>query len=156
MRNTASPIAYYVIVTFLALSTVLMLISQTTPVFGYDLAVRLGFQKGADQITEVGVQTIRAFCVSDTVVFIPLTVLGLVGLLMKKRWAFYPTAAASGISIYWAIAYGLMVTNLQGTPGFHAVLEGPDWVIMGAYVGFGVWSLLYLMFRGERLLAKRV
>ena len=152
MKNTTSPAALRAIVIFLALSTVLMLISQTTPVFDYDLAVRLGFQKGADQITEVGVQTMRAFCVSDTVVFIPLTVLGLVGLLMKKRWALYPTAAASGISVYWVVAYGFMVNNLQGTPGFHAVLETPDWVIMGAYAGFGVWSLLYLMFRGERLL----
>ena len=156
MRNTASPIALRAIVIFLALSTVLMLIAQTTPVFDYDLAVRLGFQKGADQITEVGVQTIRAFCVSDTVVFIPLTVLGLVGLLMKKRWALYPTAAASGISIYWVFAYGFMVTNLQGAPGFHAVLAAPDWVIMSAYVGFGVWSLLYLMIRGDRMFRQSV
>jgi len=57
-----------------------MLLSQTTPVFDYDLAVRLGFQNGADKITEFGVQVIRAFCVSDTVVFIPLTVLSLIGL----------------------------------------------------------------------------
>ena len=73
-----------------------MLIAQTTPVFDYDLAVRLGLQKGADQITEFGVQTIRAFCVSDTVVFIPLTVLALIGMLMKKRWALYATASTSG------------------------------------------------------------
>ncbi len=112
MKNTPSPAAFRAIVIFLALSTVLMLIAQATPVFDYDLAVRLGFQKGADQITDFGVQVIRAFCVSDTVVFIPLTVLALVGMFMKRRWALYATASTSGISVYWVIAYGFMVTNL--------------------------------------------
>ena len=156
MKNIPSPAAYRAIVIFLALSAVLMLIAQATPVFDYDLAVRLGFQKGADQITDFGVQIIRAFCVSDTVVFIPLTVLALVGMLMKKRWALYATASTSGISVYWVVAYGFMVSNLQGAPGFHAVLEAADWVIMSTYVGFGVWSLLYLMFRGDRMFRQAV
>lgn len=156
MKNTPSPAAFRAIVIFLALSAVLMLIAQATPVFDYDLAVRLGFQKGADQITDFGVQVIRAFCVSDTVVFIPLTVLALVGMLMKKRWALYATASTSGISVYWVVAYGYMVTTLQGAPGYHAVLEAPDWVIMSAYVGFGVWSLLYLMIRGDRMFRQAV
>ena len=77
MTNAKSPVAFRAIVVFLALSTVLMLIGQTTPIFDYDLAVRLGFQNGADRISEFGVQVIRAFCVSDTLVFIPLTVLSL-------------------------------------------------------------------------------
>ena len=151
MNNAPSPAAFRAIVSFLALSTVLMLLTQTTPVFDYDLAARLGFQKGADQITDFGVRVIRAFCLSDTVVFIPLTVLALVGLLLKKRWALFPTAAAAGISIYWVIAYGVMVHNLNGMPGYQAVLAAPDWVIMSAYIGFGIWNLLYLMFRGDRL-----
>jgi len=151
MKSAKSPVAYWAIVVFLALSTVLMLIAQTPPIFDYDLAVRLGFQNGADKITEYGVQVIRAFCVADTLVFIPLTVLALIGLLLKKRWSLFATASLTGISIYWAVAYGFMVPFLNGMPGYHAVLAAPDWLIMGAYVVFGVWALLYLMFRGERL-----
>ena len=151
MKSAKSPAAFWAIVVFLALSTVLMLISQTTPIFDYDLAVRLGFQNGADTITEFGVQVIRAFCVSDTIVFIPLTVLALIGLLLKKRWSLFATASVTGISIYWVVAYGFMVSFLNGTPGYHAVLAAPDWIIMGAYAIFGVWTLLYLIFRGERL-----
>ena len=152
MTRAKRPIAYWVIVSFLALSTVLMLIAQTTPVFDYALAVRLGFQNGADKISEYGVQVIRAFCVADTLVFIPLTLIALVGLLLKQRWSLFATASLTGISIYWVVAYGFMVAFLNGQPGYHVVLGMADWIIMGAYATFGVWTLLYLMLRGDRLI----
>jgi hypothetical protein len=152
MACTKRPVAYWVIVSFLALSTVLMLIAQTTPVFDYPLAVRLGFQNGADKISEYGVQVIRAFCVADTLVFIPLTLIALVGLLLRKRWSLFAIASVTGISVYWVVAYGFMVSFLNGQPGYHVVLGVADWTIMGAYMLFGVWALLYLMLRGDRLI----
>ena len=152
MNRTKSPLAYWVMVAFLSLSTILMLIGQATPIFDYDLAVRLGFQNGAERITDFGVQVIRAFCVSDTVVFIPLTLLALIGLLLKKRWSLFVIAATTGISVYWVVAYGFMVRFLSGMPGYHVVLAAPDWIIMGSYALFGVWALLYLICRGERLI----
>lgn len=153
MFSAKRTLAFWIIVVFLALSAALMLIGQTTPVFNYDLAVRLGFQNGADQISEFGVQVIRAFCVSDTLVFVPLTLISLVGLVLRKRWALFTTAAVTvtGISVYWVVAYGFMVAFLKGMPGYHFVLAAPDWIIMGAYVFFGVWGLFYLIFRGDRL-----
>lgn len=153
MSHTKPPFAYWIMVVFLTLSTVLMLIGQATPIFDYDLAVRLGFQNGADRISEFGVQVIRAFCVSDTVVFIPLTVFALIGLLLKKRWSLFVIAATTGISVYWVVAYGCMVRFLNGMPDYHVILAAPDWIIMGTYTLFGVWALLYLIFRGERLIA---
>jgi len=60
----------------------------------------------------------------------------------------------TGISIYWVVAYGFMVSYLNGVPGYHVVLAATDWVIMGAYVIFGVWALLYLIFRGDRLVGQ--
>ena len=153
MNNDKRPFAYWLIVAFQALSTVLMLIAQATPLFDYELAVRLGFQNGAERISDYGVQVIRAFCVSDTLVFVPLTLFSLIGLLRRRRWALYCTAATSGISLYWVCAYGFMVSFLSGRPDYHAVLVAPDWAIMGAYVLFGVWTLCYLIWRGERLLA---
>lgn len=153
MNQAKRPPAFWGIVVFLALSTLLMLVAQTTPIFDYALAVRLGFQNGAERISEFGVEVIRAFCVADTLVFIPLTLLSLIGLLLRRRWALFTTAAVAGISVYWVVAYGFMVTLLSGRPDYHATLAAADWIIMSAYVGFGVWGLLYLIVRGERLVA---
>lgn len=114
-----------------------MLIGRATPIFDYDLAVSLRFQNGAERVTEFGVQVIRAFCVSDTVVFIPLTLLALIGLLLKKRWSLFVIAATTGISV-WVVAYGFMVRFLSGMPGYHVVLAAPDWIIMSSYALFGV------------------
>ena len=153
MSRNKSPLAYWVMVIFLTLSTILMLIGQAIPIFDYDLAVRLGFQNGADRITEFGVQVIRAFCVADTAVFIPLTLFALIGLLLKKRWSLFVIAATTGISVYWVVAYAFMVRFLNGMPGYQVTLAVPDWIIMGSYTLFGIWALLYLICRGERLIA---
>ena len=45
-----------------------------------------------------------------------------------------------------------MVNFLSGMPGYHVVLGVADWIIMGAYVLFGVWGLLYQILRGDRLI----
>ena len=45
-----------------------------------------------------------------------------------------------------------MVAFLNGMPGYHVVLGPADWIIMGAYVAFGGWGLLYLILRGDRLI----
>ena len=116
MTHAKRPIAYWVIVSFLALSTVLMLIAQTTPIFDYPLAVRLGFQNGADQISEFGVQVIRAFCVSDTLVFIPLTVIALIGLLLRKRWSLFATASVTGIRSIGSSPTASWSTSLAACP----------------------------------------
>ena len=153
MSRNKSPLAYWVMVVFLTLSAILMLIGQATPIFNYDLAVRLGFQNSAERITDFGVQVIRAFCVADTAVFIPLTLFALIGLLLKKRWSLFVIAATTGISVYWVVAYAFMVRFLNGMPGYQVTLAAPDWIIMGSYTLFGIWALLYLICRGERLIA---
>ncbi len=153
MTSRRRPTAFWVIAVFLATSVVLMLIGQTTAIFNYDLAVRFGFQNGPNEISEFGVQVIRAFCVSDTCVFIPLSFVSLIGLLRKKHWALFTTAAVTGISVYWVVAYGFMVTYLKRVPDYHVELGLADWLIMCVYVCFGVWALFYLIFRGDRLIS---
>ena len=56
MANARRPIAFWIIVSFLAISILLMLIGQTMAVFNYDLAVRLGLQESPGQVSEFGVQ----------------------------------------------------------------------------------------------------
>ena len=70
---------------------------------------------------------------------------------LLTRWSLFAIASVTGISIYWVVAYGFMVAFLSSQPGYHVVLGVADWIIMGAYALFGVWALLYLMLRGDRL-----
>lgn len=59
----------------------LMVAGQTLAVFDDNLAVRLGLQDFLKQVTEFGVQINRAFGAGDTVIYVPLLLASLVGLI---------------------------------------------------------------------------
>ena len=152
MANAGRPVAFWFIVFFLAVSILLMLVGQTMAVFNYDLTVRLGLQESLEQVGESGVQVNRAFGAGDTVVYVPLIVVSLVGLLLNKRWSLLPTAAVAGVSAYWSTTVGFIFLFLPGTPGYTYVPPFAIWFFVGSYAAFGVWCLFYLLFRGETLL----
>ena len=152
MPSAKHPIAFWIIVYFLAVSIILMLTGQTMAVFNYDLAVSLGLQESLGDVGEYGVRVNRAFGAGDTVVYIPLMVVSLVGLFLRKRWSLLTTAAAVGVSAYWSVTISFMMAFLPGASGY-SLVPGPEyWLFLGAYIVFGVWGLLYLIFRGDTLL----
>lgn len=152
MSGTARPVAFWIFVIFLTLSTIAMLMGQTLAVFNYDLAVRLGLQESIDQVSGFGVQINRAFGASDTVVYVPLMVASLAGLFRRKRWSLLTTAAVVGISAYWSTTIVFAFLFLPAAPGY-ANVPGPEiWAFVGAHLAFGVWGLFYLLARGESLL----
>lgn len=152
MTNARRPIAFWIVVVFLAISVPLMLMGQTMAVFDYELAVRLGLQESLGQVGEFGVQVNRAFGAGDTVVYIPLIIASLVGLFLRKRWSLLATAAVAGVSAYWSVTVSFMFLFLPRAPGYGYV-PGPEiWFFVGAYTAFGVCAFFYLLFRGDALL----
>lgn len=152
MADGNRPLAFWVIVLFLGASIILMLMGQTMAVFNYDLAVRLGLQESLTDVSRFGVEVNRGFGASDTVVYIPLLVVSLAGLLLKRHWSLLTTAAAAGVSAYWAVTVTFILFFLPGTPGYSYV-PGPEiWLFVGTYAVFGVWTLFYLVLRGDALL----
>ena len=101
---------------------------------------------------EFGVQVNRAFGAGDTVVYIPLMVVSLAGLLLKKRWSLLTTAAAVGVSVYWSVTVSFILAFLPGVPGYTLVPGLEYWLFLGAYMAFGGWGLFYLIVRGDALL----
>lgn len=147
------PFAFWVITSFLSLSLVLLLMGQTMAIINYDFAVQLGLQEDIKDVGDFGVQVNRAFGVGDTIVYIPLIAISIIGLILRKRWSLLTAAAAMGISAYWATTIVFMLFFLHGTPGY-ALEPGLEyWLFMAAFIIFGVWGLLYLVFRGEKLIA---
>ncbi|MHC5054687.1 MAG: MYXO-CTERM sorting domain-containing protein [Planctomycetota bacterium] len=145
------PVAWWVLVIVLALSVVLILMGQTMAVVDYDLTVSLGLQESADEIGGSGVEVNRAFGAGDTVVYLPLLVASLVGLVMRRRWALVVTAGATAVTAYWSAVVIFMFLFLPGAPGYDHTPAPATWVIVGAYLVFGVWGFLYVLLRGEAL-----
>jgi hypothetical protein len=146
------PAMFWFIVLFLAVSVVLMLAGQTLGVFNYELAAQMGLQEKPEEMTEFGVQVNRAFGAADTVVYLPLIVISMVGLILGKRWSLLVLAAFFGASAYWTATVSFMLLFLPGVPGYSNV-PGPEiWLFIGTYMVAGVVGLLYIVWRGEELL----
>ena len=152
MSSKSRPLAFWIFAILLFLSIVLMLIGQTMSVFNYELTVDLGLQESPEQVGEYGVQVNRAFGAGDTIIYIPLLIVSLVGLWFRRRWALIVTGAVTGVSAYWSVTVSFIMLFLQGTPGYN-YLPGPEiWVFVGAYFLSGIGGFIYLIANGDSLL----
>ena len=153
MEYIKRPVAFWIFTGFLTVSMILLLMGQTMALVDYDYAVQLGLQESVKEVSSFGVQVNRAFGAGDTIVYVPLIALSIIGLVLKKRWSLITAAAVMGISAYWATTIVFMLIFLPGTPGYSLQPGMEYWFFMAAFIIFGIWGLLYLMFRGEKLLA---
>ena len=131
----------------------LLLMGQTMAIFNYEFAVKLGLQEDVKEVSEFGVQINRAFGAGDTVVYMPLLAISLVGLFLKKRWSLVTTAAIMGISAYWATTVAFMLFFLRGVPNYNLEPGLEYWLFLGAYIIFGVCGVVYLIFRGDNIIS---
>ena len=152
MEKSKRPFAFWFIIVFLSVSLIFLLMGQSMAVINYDFAVQLGLQESIDEVGMFGVQLNRAFGAGDTVIYIPVVIMSIIGLVLKKRWSLITTAAVMGISAYWATTVSFMLIFLKGVPDYNLVPGYDYWFVMAVFIVFGVWGLLYLMFRGEKLL----
>ncbi len=120
-------------------------------VLNYGFAVSIGMQEDVREISEFGVAVNRAFGASDTLVYIPLILLSIVGLILRKRWALISTACVMGISSYWTATVAFMFWYLEGVPNYSFQPGMEYWLIISFYFVFGVWGLWYLSLRGDAL-----
>jgi hypothetical protein len=151
MPNLKRPLALWVIVVFMTLFSIMVLLGQTTAIFAYDLTVSMGLQESIDEVGPFGVEMNRSFGIGDTVAYIPLMILSVIGLLMRKRWALFTTAAVMRISVYWAVTMGALLMLAPGVPGY-TLEPGIEYtVFLGAHIVFGILGLIYLLVRRDRL-----
>lgn len=136
----------------MVLSVLLLVMGQTMAVLDYELAVTLGMQEDMREISEFGVAINRAFGVGDTLVYIPLIMLSIIGLILRKRWSLIASAAVMGISAYWTATSAFMFWFLEGVPNYSFHPGAEYWSIMMFYFLFGLWGLWYLAFRGDALI----
>jgi hypothetical protein len=65
------------------LLNIVYLLGQTMAIINYDFAVSIDLQEPANEITEIGVALNKGFGFGDTVFYIPLFVVGIIGLLKR-------------------------------------------------------------------------
>jgi hypothetical protein len=151
---SARPAAFWIIVIFLAYYLVFLLAGQTASVFAYDFTVRMGLQESAKAVGEYGVQVNRALGLADTVVLIPLIIISLIGLFLRKTWALTTLAAVMGITLYWPICCSGLLFFLEGVPGFSLEPGMGYWLVFAVHTGFALGTLFCILLRGQTLFGR--
>lgn len=123
---------------------ILLLAGQSFSLLNYELTVSLGLQESVEEVTPVGVAWAKGFALGDTLAYIPLLIVGIIGLLKSKKWGFYAMFASSAISVYWPIV------NLSAIYfGRDALALNPDKyvsfsIILPLISVYGLWGMWYL------------
>ena len=125
----------------------MFLAGQTLGVFNYDLAVSIGMQESETEIGKIGIAFAKGFGFADTVIYIPLFLFGIIGLLKNKRWEKYSMFGALAISVYWPIVhlYAIFIDRVSITLYPDKYIYYP--IVLSLVIIYGVWRMHYLYHR---------
>ena len=138
-------IYYWIVIVLQLFSIVIFFLGQTLAVFDYDLTVQLGLQEDADEIGPALVQMNRAFGAADTVLYIPLLLSSLLGLVWHWRLpSIICTAASAGISSYWSLV-GIFIYFWESRTGsWSFFVPASSYFFCGFYFCYGIAVLTFL------------
>jgi len=135
---------FWVLVMATIVLVVFLIIGQTLSLIDYDLAISLGLQESEKEIGKVGIAFAKGFAFGDTIFYIPLLVLGILGLIKGKKWGAILMLGALGISVYWPIVhlYAIFIDT-------EAIRLEPDKyisfpIVLSLITIYGLWGIYYL------------
>jgi hypothetical protein len=136
--------SFWVLITVASILVVMFLAGQTLGVFNYDLAVSIGMQESENEIGKVGIAFAKGFGFADTVINIPLLVIGIIGLLKEKRWGKYTMFGGLAISVYWPLVhlYAIFIDRASITLLPEKYIYYP--IVLSLIVIYGLWGMRYL------------
>ena len=124
---------------------VYLLIAQAPAAFSYELGVAMGTQEPAGMISEVGTAFWHGFAIADTLIYIPLLFLGLIGHLRDRPGARVALSAALCISVYLPLGCLSAMVCARDAAGWDLIGEGPYWIVCLTIAAWGIWGLWVLL-----------
>ncbi|MFC1501597.1 hypothetical protein ACFL58_04030 [Elusimicrobiota bacterium] len=142
--NNKRNIGFWVLIITGILLAILLVAGQTLAVFNYDLTVSLGLQESAEEVGKVGIAYAKGFGFGDTLIYIPLLLIGIIGLFRNKKWGFVSMFGSLAITAYWPMVclYAVFVerTAIQLTSDKYISYS----ILLPLITIYGLWGMWYL------------
>lgn len=122
---------------------------QTLALIDYDLTVSLGLQESEGEITAAGTAFARGFAFGDTVFYMPLFVIGIIGLLKGRPWGIFSMFGALAITVYWPAVNLFAVYAGRNTMHLNSGKYLSFSVILPLIALYGLWGMWFL-YRNRR------
>ena len=126
----------------------MFLAGQTLSLFNWDLTVDLGLQESEEEVGKVGIAFLKGYAFGDTVFYIPLLLVGVIGLIKNTRWGHYSMFGALAISVYWpaTVLYAIFIerTAITLQPDKYVSFS----ILLPLIMIYGLWGMWYLYWNG--------
>lgn len=132
---------------------VILLLGQTMSFINYEFTVSLGLQESVDEIGELGVEVNKAFGVGDTIIYVPILFVGLIGLWKREEYGIFMMGGAFAITAYWPIVCLFIILFGNKLPDFNYVDLTSIIIILVSFTFYGIWGLWYI-YKNQKLLLK--
>ncbi len=129
----------------------MLIFGQMISFIDYDFTVSLGLQESVNVIGEFGVASNKAFGVGDTLIYLPLLILGLIGLWQKKGWGLIAMVGALAITAYWPIVNLFFLYFAKDLPGFNFTDFVSYTIVLSLISIYGLWGMWYIYRNGITL-----
>ena len=94
---------FWLLISIGVLLTIMLLIGQTSALFSYDQAVAIGMQESEEEVGKVGIAWAKGFAFGDTIFYVSLLIVGIIGLLKRKLWGLFSMFGCMAITVYWPV-----------------------------------------------------
>ena len=142
---TKKGIGFMILIGLGILLSLLLLCGQSLALFDYNLTVKWGLQESETEVGKVGIAFAKGFGFGDTVIYLPLLIAGIIGLLKNKNWGFFLMLGALAITSYWPLV--CLYAFLSDTV---AITLTPDKyvsysILLPLIAIYGLWGMWYLI-----------
>jgi len=145
---------FWLLIGFGILLIIIYLLGQTMALINYDFAVSIDLQEPVNEITEIGVAMNKGFGFGDTVFYIPLFVIGVVGLLKRSALGLFAMLGTMAITVYWPIVSLSTLFFAKGAPGWYFTDYTSYSILLSLIVLYGIWGGWFL-YRNRGVLVKK-
>ncbi len=135
---------FWVLMIIGILLLIMLIIGQMMSFINYEFTVSLGLQESVDIVSEMGVALNKGFGVGDTIIYIPLLIIGLIGLWLRKKWGVFTMIGAMGITAYWPMVSLFFLIFAKNIPGFNFTDYTSYTILLVVITVYGLWGLWYL------------
>jgi hypothetical protein len=117
---------------------------QTLALINYDLTVSLGLQESEGEISAAGIAFAKGFAFGDTVFYMPLFVIGIVGLLKRRSWGVFAMFGALAITVYWPAVNLFAVYAGKNTMRLDPEKYLSFSIVLPLIAFYGLWGMWFL------------
>jgi hypothetical protein len=131
--------------------TAFLVLGQTLSLFNYEGAVRFGMQESITEVGATGVAYGKGFAFSDTIIYLPLLILGLIGITMGKNWGLFSMFGALAISLYWPIVclFSIYIGKSSMALSPDKYISYP--IVLGIVIVYSIFGLWFL-YKNQKLI----